>query len=397
MHKIKVFLIATFFILTCMLLLSCQSPLEKNETNDASNIHFTKVSYAENLFNTMSEDNCYDVTDFSLDKIDGNLTDVLPIIGFSYIPPELRIFNIGDVFYHNSECFSGLSIDTFYAVECFKSIMEIKPIQVLKPDSDRLDDIIESFSNQYGIAYSLRFIHNSHRNAEKISIVEKQTSYDFFISPITKNDTYYLFDKNTLTLAEVDAESLSFLKTPAEDWYDPFIFRTHIGFVDKIEIHIKNGTTDGIRGVTDLSLKQTFTDQNGMPLHPLEVVSSGPDAIFHVTARYHGQNVNISDIPKYRKFYLGLLTASVREITLNEKLQEQLEDTIPDMTIKFSLECDDEYFDRNATLEYRFFADNSVMVNGFYIGKLTNGQFDALIRSVGLMLSPDADDVIDFW
>ena len=52
------------------------------------------------------------------------------------------------------------------------------------------------------------------------------------------------------------------------------------------------------------------------------------------------------------------------------------------------------YDNQQRILEYSFFADNSVLFNDVYIGKLTDGQLDKLISAVGLMLSPDANDII---
>ena len=63
------------------------------------------------------------------------------------------------------------------------------------------------------------------------------------------------------------------------------------------------------------------------------------------------------------------------------------------MTVNVHLKCDEH----QKTLEYQFFDDNSVLFNGTYIGKLTDGQLNALIKATGLMLSRDPDDIIDLW
>ena len=140
-------------------------------------------------------------------------------------------------------------------------------------------------------------------------------------------------------------------------------------------------------------LEHLNTDQNGTTLRPLEAVEAGPNAILHVTARYNGESKEITDIPKYRKFYRGILLCSLRKVESNEKLQNQLKVTAPDMTMKIHLECDDW----NKTLEYRFFADDSVLLNGIYVGKLTDGHLNDLIDAAGLMLSPNPNDTIVFW
>ena len=194
-------------------------------------------------------------------------------------------------------------------------------------------------------------------------------------------------------VTEVDGEVLSFLGKSSEDWYGRYLFQKHIGFVEKIEVSIKNGTTDGIRGVKNLLLEHCNTDENGVLLHPLEVVNSSSNAVLHVTAHYNGETKSIGNILKYRKFYAGILWTEVRKIVLDESRQERLKNDVPDMTIKVSLKCDDY----QETLEYRLFADNSVLLNGIYVGELTDGQLDALISAVGLMLSPNASDIIDFW
>ena len=397
MKKTKIFLIVLTLVLICFSFPSCQilSFFNKSESETADDVHFEKVALDGHLFSSMTADDYHDVTDFSISRFDGDLTESTSIVGFSFVPLELRApFDRSKAYYHNDERFLNLSIDFDYVSDCLENMMKLQPIRVLKPDSDQQDAVLASFSKQYGVAYSLKLTHNGQKNYVSLASSPTQpTHYDFLISPLTEDDTYFLYDKNTLTVTEVNGEELSFLKKKPEDWYSCYVFSEYIMLVDRIEIGVKDGTTHGVRGVTDLILEQYHTDKNGALLHPLDAIEAGQDAVLHVTAHYNGQTKSITDIPKYRKFYTGILWTAVGEIERNESQQEQLKNAVPEMTLNVHLKCDEH----QKTLEYRFFEDNSVLFNGTYIGKLTDGQLNALIKATGLMLSRNPDDIIDLW
>jgi len=398
MKRIKVVFTSLFLILICVSLLSCQTqPLfEGRETDTTEEICFREIICFDSVFDKMTEENYFDVTNFTVNRFNGNSqdTDGSPVVCFSFVPIELRLHPASTKAYtHSNERFSALLIDGYKVKNELKLLKDVEPIRFLKADSAEKDSVLAGFSEQYGVAYSLSFTHNGKRDNEFCALSEYQTHYDFLISPLTKDNTYYLCDKNTLIVAEVDGDSLAFLKKAPEDWYDRSIFQQHIGLVEKIEVNIKDGTTVGVCGVKNLLLEHRNTDKNGVLLHPLEVIRGGSDAILHITAYYNGETKSIEDILKYRKFYAGILWTVVREFDVDEGRQERLKNVAPDMTVKVFIKCD-EY---QETLEYRFFADDSVLLNGVYIGKVTDGQIDALMKAVGLMLSSDAADIIDFW
>ena len=396
----KTFISAFLPFLLCLSLLSCQgqSLPQQSEPDSTDDIHFEESPHTENLFGSMTEDNYFDVTEFSVGSHteNGGIAEFAPVISFSFIPHELRVFDTIHSYRHNVERFSDLNVDTYSISSHLKSLMNASPIRALKPDSNQKDAVISRFSEDFGIAYSLKFAHNIKRSDTDVSIIKQRADYDFLVSPLTKNNTYYLFDNNSLTVTEVNGDSLSFLEKATQDWFSRSIFSTHIAFVDKIEIEIeiKDGTTDGICGVKNILLEHYTTDADGVPLHPYDIISSEPtNVILSVTAHYDGNESHISDIQKYRKFYRCIVYSSLDEIASNESLQEQLKTVMTDMTMKIHLKCDDQY----KALEYRFFADDSVLINGVYVGKMTDGQLDNLISAVGLMLSPDESDSIDFY
>jgi len=407
---IKTAILICVFLLICALSFSAcngeetpQEPLDSNGTDETEestesntsedNIQFLEVSSTDRLFADMTENNYYEVTDFSIGSTNTDLSEITPIVSFSYVPLESRPWSTSDSFRHDMARFQDLSIDSNHAFKILEGIMHIRSNRTLKPNSDRSDTVLAEFCKQFGVSYTFSFTHEGKRDTEALSTFQHKTDYDFLVSSLTSSNTYYLFDKNALTLSEVDAESLSFLKESPEDWYDRYIYAYHIGLVNKIEVDIKDGTDVGVRGVTRVTLEHRSTDQNGMPLHPLDIISAGPNAILHVTANYNGESKEITDTSKYRDFYAGILWSAVGEWDFSETVQEQLKKTASDMTIKIYLSCDDW----NKTLEYRLFADNSVLINGVYVGKLVDGQLSALIDAVGLMLSPNPSDVIDFW
>jgi len=377
MKKTKIVLIALLIVFICIVFVSCKKDQPSSDNNDETEaveeICFEEVNGTSRLFN-MSEENFFDVTDFSIDKVTefGKFTSV---VNFSYQPFELRTIDILNPYSHKNERLEGLTIDPDHVASCLTKFMYMEPIRVLKPDSDKKDAVIASFVDQYGVSYSLSFTHNAERNDESLPI--DQTSYDFLISPLTKYNTYYLYDKNTLTVYEISDESLSFIEKSSESWYDHAIFMYHIACVKKIEIFLKPGINSEFTG--ELTFKHYFTDKNGDLLHPFDVMTSSSEAVLHANVSYNGGRYIIEDTEKYRDFYKTFLLSYLNEIDFN-KTGEEPSGITPDMKMTVYIELDDE----RKTLEYSFFANDSVMLNGNYIGKLADGQVDTLIRAVGL-------------
>ena len=385
MKHIKIFLIAFFLVFFCFVLVSCgeddTSSETKSDTEAVEVVNFEETENTDRLFD-FSDYNFFDVTDFSINKANefGIFTSV---VNFSYQPHELRsVYNIVNPYIHQSEDFDGLFINSDHVTACLQLIGNTVPIRTLKPDSDKESAVTASFSKSYGVEYSLSFTHNAKRNSDLLPISDRQTHYDFLISPKTKDNTYYLYDKNTLTLYEISEENLSFVEGSPESWYDTAIFMYHIAIVKKIEIFIKPETNTGVSG--ELTLEHYFTDKNGTSLNPAEVISSPlSDTVLHASVNYNGGAYKVEDVTQYRDFYKTLLLSDINEIDFSRVST----DIIPEMKMTVYLEYDNE----RKTLEYSFFSNDYVMLNGKYIGKLADGQVDTIISAVGPLINTDAE------
>ena len=384
--------------LLCTSLFSCQFQSfitdQKNNSNSV-NVTFNEIEYTDNLFAGMSEYNYFDITDFSLceSKGDDDISDFTPVVSFSYVPFELRQWDYEDTYSHTNEQFKQFNIDESYVDECFKKFIDLKPIRVMSADTTDTDTVISAFLAQFATAFSLKFTHNLTRDAKGVSKFEHQLHYDFLVTKATERNTFFLLNKNTSLIFEVDASSFDFLQSSSKMWYDHHIFSAHIAFINKIEISIADGTTMGVIGVKDLVLEHITTDDNGNLLHPFDVISSDPNANLCVLAKYNGKTHYITEISKYRKFYKGILYSAVKDIPASDLSQDFTKNASPAMTIKIHR----QYENTVEMLNYRFFDDGSVILNDQYLGTLTDGHLDKLIAATGLMLSTNSQDTITFW
>ena len=400
MKRTKLILaVISLFLVSCTLL-SCkndtyikdittdfQSETTVGSTATDDNIAFEEISNDTYRFTNMTEDNYFDVTDFTVSTTAAGKTT--PIVDFSFIPPETRSgIDVLLEFAHSNTRFKQLKIYSYYADQCLDSIMNMKAIKLWRYNVDDKAVAGKKFSAQFGVNNCIEFTHNEKRDNKGVS--KNKTDYCFLISPLTAENTYYVYDQNTAIVAEVDGEYLTFLSYSSEEWYDPAVFmRHHIALVKRMEIYIKDGTDAGVCGVRQLMLEHSNTDANGNPLEPHEVIY-GSGAVLHVNAQYNNGTQVIEDIPKYRKFYQSLLYSSLEAIDISEERQAYLNGRTPDLQLIIHLECGREH----ETIKYNMFADGSVVINSIYVGKFSDGRVDKLIEDVGLMLSNNAADVI---
>ena len=369
----------------------------------------------------MGESNYFDVTDFTIYNLNG-VTDtegLEPVIQFSYQPMELRL--IERPFYQNIPYFgqgrlAGYAINDYQTDICLQNIMDMVPNRTVKLyEGNNTALNLHDFVATYGVAHVLSFTLNLKRLGEEGDYApvvdsdkeeENAQPHEIWISPMVRTedgeDVYYLYSETFNMIIEVSRSYLEFLEWTDFQWIAPNIFTGNIGYLEKMEIEIKNGTTVGVTGVNKVIFDLVFVDAEG------NVVENGlpNDTDIRVYASYNGaEKVPVADTMKYRYFYQTLLGSSLEGSMPegSEQLQEELKGTTPDLKIKLVFEAEGKTIVRT----YSFYSRTAASGRGAYVtvsedGGGHNGSFymlqnrvEKIINDVGRVLSTNEGDVVD--
>lgn len=374
-------------------------------------------SYVTPLVRTpeMGESNYFDVTDFTIYNLNGSLTteNLEPVIQFSYQPLDLRL--IQRPFYQNIPYFgqgrlAGYAINDYQADICLQNLLDMAPNRTVKlyESSDTAVNL-HDFVNTYGVAHVLSFTLNVERlgkDGDYEPVADKKQDHEIWISPMVRTedgeDVYYLYTEKYNMTIEVGRAYLEFLEWTDFQWIASNIFTGNIGYLQKMEIEIKNGTTVGVPGLNKVVFDLEFVDAEG------NIVEDGTpnDVDVRVYATYGDVvKVPVTDTMKYRYFYQTLLGSTLEGSMPagSEGRQEELKGTTPDLRIKLVFEANGETIVRT----YSFYSKTAASGRGAYVtisenGGGHNGSFymlqnrvNKIINDIGRALSTSEQDVID--
>lgn len=367
----------------------------------------------------IGESNYFDVNDFAIRELDGitdfdNLDDIDPLINFSYSPLEHREGTFYEhIPYRGQGRLEGYAINDYQADICLQNILDMSPRRTVKLYSGddknaHFTDFIRLCKEQNAsVAYLLSFVFNAERLGEEGDYaVSESVLHAIWISSMIRTedgeDIYYLYNEDYNMVIEVGREYLEYLEWNDFQWIASNIFTGNIGYLEKMEIEIKGGTTVGVPGINKVRFDLQFVDSEG------NVVENGVpnDTDIKVFASYNGiEKTPVSDTMKYRYFYQTLL-ASTLEGTMpegSEDRQEELKGTTPDLKITLTFEVNGEYIKRT----YCFYSKTAASGRGAYVtisenGGAPNGSFymlqnrvNKIINDVGRALSADESVTID--
>ncbi|MBE6691085.1 MAG: hypothetical protein E7590_07385 [Ruminococcaceae bacterium] len=358
---------------------------------------------------TISSTNYFDVTDFTILGAPGNSTDLEDfeqVVKFSYEPVERR----KNTFYANIPYFgqgklSGYAIDDYQADVCLQYIMDLSPLRTVKLFRDHTDTEknLQSFVEEYGVAYAMEFTFNGSRKGEEGDwepVRSDQVLHQIWVSPLMRNedgiDVYYMYNEVFDMIVEVARTSVEFLEWDDYKWVNSTVFNGNIGYLDKMEISIKGGTTAGVTGVTNVLFDISYVDDKGNPIAGME-----ESAQIQVFATYGGiQNKKINDTLKFRYFYQSLLASNLEGSMPkgSEAVQEALKGTEPDLKITLTFETGEETVVRT----YCFYSGTASSGRGAYMTLNGNGNFymlqgrvNKIINDIGKALSENEADTVD--
>ncbi len=282
------------------------------------------------VIDPMSSTDYFDVTDFKLstvqnikDKIesgeDFKVNDLLDnIITFSYIPIEIRQGTFTSTSpYQGGGKFEGFTINDFMVDDCLQNLQYMEPLRTVKLFTDEeADDALFEFASDEkygGIAYLLQYRHNLKRDAKKDYEATEWADQRVWVSHLSENNTYFLYNEAFNMIVEVERTHLEFLQWDAFTWVDGDVFSGGVAYMQKLEILCPGG----VAGKTSL----VFTLDNSASILNWEsgsTNSSIPSDKMKVWA--NGEAV---DLMQFKLFYQTLLYSSLSgSASCSEELQE---------------------------------------------------------------------------
>jgi hypothetical protein len=258
----------------------------------------------------------------------------------------------------------GYNINSYNADDCLQTLQSIVPLRTVKlyneypGENDDADMNVKRFIEEYcnGMAaYAIGFTFHSARDASTYEPVEgKSFPNQIWISELTENNTYYMFNATFNMVVECRVEYLDFLAWGQMQWIEPEIFSGNIAFLKEMTISLADGTH------IKLSLN------NPEPVLEDGTIDSSKIDVF---ADYDGQlGVKLSkeQIKQFRLFYRTLLNSSLEgnmpEGT--EATQEALRaagDSGAALVIRMTYDRDGE----DLTRTYRFYSRTAGNLGAF--------------------------------
>ena len=368
----------------------------------------------------IGESNYFDMDDFAIREMDGiedladpDLDAIRPVINFSYSPLEHRKGKFNEhIPYAGQGKFEGYAINDYQADICLQNILDMAPRRTVKLYSGddknaHFEDYIRLCKEQDAtVAYLLSFVFNKSRLGEEGDYaVSEMIPHAIWISSMIRTadgeDVYYLYNEDYNMVIEVGREYLEYLEWNDFQWVASNIFTGNVGYLEKMEIEIKDGTTVGVPGINKVRFDLQFVDSKG------NVVENGipNDTDIKVYASYNGmEKLPVADTMKYRYFYQVLLASTLEGAMPegSESRQEELKGTTPDLKITLSYEVNGDRITRT----YCFYSQTAASGRGAYVtisenGSAPNGSFYMLqsrvkkiIEDVGRALSTNESDTI---
>ena len=370
----------------------------------------------------MSTNNYFDVENFTLSRFDPVTGQFEEIIGFTYVPIQLRegkfAANYPYQLVMQSNSLDGYMVNSYRVDDCLQHVQSIVPLRTVKlyseyPTEDDPDLNLRRFLKEYChdadcngeeacgcdmmAAYALGFDFVSDRDDESQEPIEGAVyNQQVWISPLNKDGNYYLFNAEFNMVVECSREYLEFLEWDRFEWIEPEIFSGNIAYIEKVEIQVSGGigTIGGANRVVldfDNSASEKPSADNNYQITSDKLV---------ITASY-GETLNAKvNVYQFRLFYQTLLISSLEGMMPEgtEEAQESMlasGDAGASLVIKMTYNADGEQMVR----VYRFYSRTNGNLGAFASLNSTGSFYmiqrrvDKIISDVNKIFTPN--DVID--
>lgn len=286
----------------------------------------------------MTTTNYFDVINFSLDQL-GEITDEMletmtpeqisagmlqNVIAFSYTPIEQRRGTINaSIPYTGDGKYEAFPLNSVNVDDCLQNMRDLTGTRVERIfGADEKGEYL--FFRDYKVAYSISYDAVQGRD-ENYEPIEDQTYHQhIWISEITADGTYYVYNDFYGMVVEVDRSHLEFLEWTELNWLERDIFLGgNIAYLQQMTCTVPSYAEYGVA-----SENTVFTFDNSTSLEnwdPTNTQTSIPTDAMRVYA-----NGTPVDVKQVKSYYRMLLFSSLGGVVEKEVKEE-------DMTLAFRI------------------------------------------------------------
>ncbi len=410
---------------------------EMAETEYSSTLSKALLSGVESyvtptVMDTMANTDYFDVSNFELNSVasiteemlsdpDFKVEDLLStVVKFSYIPLELRQGGFDATTpYTGSVKYAGFSVSDYMIDDCLQNLMDLTPLRVVKLLSEEENKdgkgllyfakFLREGENQkpHGeIGYCMEYTHNLERDAKQNYAPTKWVDQQLWISTLTENGTYFIYNEAYQMIVEVERSYLEFLGWDTFTWVEGDVFDGNIAHVQKLEILVPGGLLAGPYQGTQ---KLTFVLDNSESLVDWKEEENPmiPSGALKIWA--NGQALSKAQIAQFRLFYQTLIYSSLSgSASCSEEQQQAFRDAaknvaggyvtadgqnaqlVINITYNTSLKGDGEEVVRSYAF-YKYGGGRQCFMayngnGGFY---MLQSRVDKIVSDIGLIFTPE--------
>lgn len=281
------------------------------------------------VMDTMGSTDYFDVSNFELNAVGSLTEDVLSdpdldinslitnIVKFSYIPNELRKVTFGSTApYEGSVKYDGFGVSDYMIDDCLQNLMDLVPLRTVKllteeenedgkgllyfakmlREGEENADVKKKIGE---IGYCIEYTHNIERDAKNNYKPTKWVDQLLWISTLTENETYYIYNEAYQMIVEVDRTYLEFLQWDTFTWVEGDVFDGNIAFMDKLEIIIPGGE------------HLVFELDNSESLVGWSEQGASSIPVSKLKVWMNGQALNAEQLKQFKLFYQTLIYSSL--------------------------------------------------------------------------------------
>ena len=295
------------------------------------------------VMDTMTSTDYMDVTDFKLNTVAAITEELLDdpnftleslltnVVRFSYVPIELRNATFESTSpYSGGVKYEGFGVSDYMIDDCLQNLMDLTPLRTVKLFT--LEENIDQkglfyFIQEYGLGYCLEYTHHTKRKADYTP--DEFIQQQIWISPLSEDGTYFLYNDVYQMIVEVDRSYLEFLGWDTFTWVEGDVFDGNIAYLREVEILIPGGLTSGPhKGVKKLSFKLDNTES--LTGWDPETTPSMPSSKLKVWVKMdNGESIALTkeQLTQFRLFYQTLIYSSLSgSASCSEEQQQAFRD-----------------------------------------------------------------------
>lgn len=271
----------------------------------------------------MTSTNYFDVLDFQINNVkpitDEMLNDpnfdgsnlMSNIITFDFTPIELRKGTLDtSAPYKGKGAYEGFPISSLMVDECLHNLMNVEAAEVIKIfDEEKAKIGLYEFfkfcqEKKVDVSFSLGYTSVLSRDAESNYAPKETAPQQLWVSKVTANGTYYVYNDAFSMIVEVGREHFEYLEWTAFDWVESDLFRSGIAYLQSMTVIVPG--YQGVNGLDKDTYRFEFDNSES-----LKQESAAQSALPPTSKLLVWESGNKMDTLRVKTFYETLLRSSI--------------------------------------------------------------------------------------